>query len=240
MQIKILYDNQSVYPDINFGWGFSCLIGENVLFDTGEDAKALEHNIKNLNVDIRRIQHIVISHDHWDHTGGLWWLLERIPHAHVYISSHFTEDFQDRLKSTDADIIFSESQKEILKDIFVIGDMKGQHKKTSISEQAVVVKTEKGLFVVTGCAHPGIIDVVKRIKFLFPGEAIDLVLGGFHLLHSSKEEIEKVAEDFKSLGVKRAAPTHCTGDEAREIFQRIYRENYIPIGAGSVIELGVS
>ncbi|MDP8266912.1 MAG: MBL fold metallo-hydrolase [Candidatus Aceula meridiana] len=236
MQIKILYDNQSVYPDIKCGWGFSCLLGDNILFDTGEDAKAFEHNAKNLNVDTMRIQHVVISHDHWDHTGALWWLLEKIPEAFVYAGRNFSKDFQNQLGFTDADIIFPEGRQEIQQNIFVIGEMRGQYKKSNISEQAIVIKTNKGLFVITGCAHPGIIEVIKRIKSLFLGEPVDFVLGGFHLLHSPEEEIEKVVNEFKALGVKRVAPTHCSGDKAREIFQKVYRENYIPIGAGSVLE----
>jgi len=76
MQIKVLFNKDALNKKFHTGWG-SFLIGEKILFDTGERGDWLLENIESLKVDIDKIEVIVISHDHWDHTGGLWVLLEK-------------------------------------------------------------------------------------------------------------------------------------------------------------------
>ena len=72
MQIKVLFDKDALNKTLYAGWGVSFLIGESILFDTGENGEWLIHNIKQLKVDLNKLQAAVISHDHWDHTRGLW------------------------------------------------------------------------------------------------------------------------------------------------------------------------
>ena len=76
MKIKVLFNSKSAYISLRSGWGLSMLIGNNILFDTGESGAFLLHNMKELNIDLSAIDAVVISHEHWDHTGGLWDVLK--------------------------------------------------------------------------------------------------------------------------------------------------------------------
>jgi 7,8-dihydropterin-6-yl-methyl-4-(beta-D-ribofuranosyl)aminobenzene 5'-phosphate synthase len=106
----------------------------------------------------------------------------------------------------------------------------------SIVEESLALDTPQGLIVVTGCAHPGIVDIVRRSMELVPGE-IHLVMGGFHLGRLPREDVLDIIEEFKSMGVKKVAPTHCTGDMAIRLFREAYGEDFIEAGCGAVIEI---
>jgi 7,8-dihydropterin-6-yl-methyl-4-(beta-D-ribofuranosyl)aminobenzene 5'-phosphate synthase len=106
-----------------------------------------------------------------------------------------------------------------------------------IPEQALVIRTPQGLVVITGCAHPGIVPIVERAVEL-TGEPVDLVLGGFHLGDSSRTGITHILEEFQRLGVRRVAPSHCTGELAIRMFAEEYGDDFIPTGVGSVIVIG--
>ena len=95
----------------------------------------------------------------------------------------------------------------------------------------MIIVSKKGLIVITGCAHPGIVNIVKKAKEMFPQKNIYLVLGGFH--HPPK----KVVYELKKLKVEKVAPSHCSGDEIRELFKKEFKENFIEIGVGKIIKI---
>jgi 7,8-dihydropterin-6-yl-methyl-4-(beta-D-ribofuranosyl)aminobenzene 5'-phosphate synthase len=105
---------------------------------------------------------------------------------------------------------------------------------SAIIEQSLVIETSEGLVVITGCAHPGIVGIVSAAA---EGGDIGLVIGGFHLKDDSATEIDEVIADLQALGVKRVAPTHCTGDEARERFRAVFGDGFVPVGVGSVVRI---
>jgi 7,8-dihydropterin-6-yl-methyl-4-(beta-D-ribofuranosyl)aminobenzene 5'-phosphate synthase len=115
---------------------------------------------------------------------------------------------------------------EILPGIHTTGELG-----SSIREQALVVETEQGLVVVTGCAHPGVVEIVRRAKELVDGE-VALVMGGFHLGDASEEQIDNIIADFRELGVQQVAPSHCTGDIARNMFAEAFGDNCTLPGIG--------
>jgi 7,8-dihydropterin-6-yl-methyl-4-(beta-D-ribofuranosyl)aminobenzene 5'-phosphate synthase len=92
------------------------------------------------------------------------------------------------------------------------------------------------LIVITGCAHPGIIDIVKQAKTLLSKE-IFLVLGGFHLRDKNDAEIADIIQALQSLGVKYVGASHCTGDNAIRAFHNAFQGRAIRLGAGQVIRL---
>ena len=100
----------------------------------------------------------------------------------------------------------------------------------------MIIHTEKGLIVITGCAHPGIVRIVDKAKDLLKGDVL-LVMGGFHLGGESKGEIENIISSFRKLGVSYAGPCHCSGDAARQLFKEEYGENFISVGVGRVITM---
>jgi 7,8-dihydropterin-6-yl-methyl-4-(beta-D-ribofuranosyl)aminobenzene 5'-phosphate synthase len=99
-----------------------------------------------------------------------------------------------------------------------------------------MVRTDEGLVVVTGCAHPGIVEIVRRAKAL-SGDPFYLVLGGFHLGGKSRREMEGILSEFRRLGVRKVAPCHCTGEQAIRMFRQEYGEDYLQAGAGRVIRV---
>jgi 7,8-dihydropterin-6-yl-methyl-4-(beta-D-ribofuranosyl)aminobenzene 5'-phosphate synthase len=103
-----------------------------------------------------------------------------------------------------------------------------------IAEQSLVLNTKKGLVVMTGCAHPGIINMLREIRSSF-NKDIYMVFGGFHLMNKSEKEMETIISEMKALGVKKCGATHCTGEMQMKMFRDSFGDDYIELGAGNII-----
>lgn len=237
MRVKVIFNSGALDKNLYTGWGVSFLVDDKVLFDTGEKGFWLLENMKYLNVDIGIIEAVVISHDHWDHTGGLWEVLKRRKGLKVYACPHFSQEFKDKVKTLRGTLIESEKFAEIAKNIFVNGGIPGVYKGEYLPEQALVVKTKNGITVITGCSHPGIVKILEAVKKNFPQDKLYFVLGGFHLKDSSKAEIDSIVEKFKQMNVEKAGPTHCSGKEAEEMFKERYGSNFIRIKVGQILKV---
>jgi len=236
MQIKILFDSIASDNRFSTGWGVSYLVNGKVLFDTGERSDKLLRNMKNMGIALSDIEAIVISHDHWDHRGGLWGILKKNPELKVYTCPHFSKRFKNRVKSHGGQLIEIDKFTQVYKDIYTTGEIGGRYGGKYISEQALVLKTPKGISILTGCAHPGIIKIIENIKKNIPGD-IYLVAGGFHLTNKHKKTIKPIVDRFKRLGIKKTAPSHCTGKNARQIFKEEYNSNFIEVKVGQIVEV---
>src|SRR5712671_4285447 len=87
-RVTILYDAFSDNKAVTKDWGYSALVehnGKRILFDTGNDAAIFEHNVKALGVDLAKLDFVVISHRHADHTTGLRYVLKVNPNVTVYV-----------------------------------------------------------------------------------------------------------------------------------------------------------
>lgn len=203
VRLTIVYDNNTIRDNLKPDWGFSCLVetGEtNLLFDTGANGDILLHNMGALDVNPADIDAVVLSHDHFDHTGGLNSLLQVNPDIPVY-------------KPT-----FSPEPREFLPDIMTTGALG-----TRIKEQSLMLKTNKGLIVVTGCSHPGlenILDVARGFGSIYA------VIGGFH--------------GFNKLdalqNIPLIVPCHCTQQKQR--IAEVYQDAHCRCGAGKIIQIG--
>jgi 7,8-dihydropterin-6-yl-methyl-4-(beta-D-ribofuranosyl)aminobenzene 5'-phosphate synthase len=230
--ITIIYDNYPYQKELETDWGFACLIHgteKTILFDTGTNGSILLANMEKLNIDLKEIDTVVLSHIHTDHTGGLNNFLEKNSNVTIYLPISFPRSFKDSVASYGATIVEIDESLKICPDVFSTGQLG-----TSIKEQSLIIETNKGPIVITGCAHPGIVEIVKKAKEVV-NDDIYLVLGGFHLFDTNKSEIEKIISDFRDLKVSQAGPSHCSGDTARELFEQEYQKNYINIGVGSEI-----
>jgi 7,8-dihydropterin-6-yl-methyl-4-(beta-D-ribofuranosyl)aminobenzene 5'-phosphate synthase len=220
--IMVVYDNNPYAKGMETAWGFSCLVKgmeKTVLFDTGGDGRRLLSNMSRLGISPREIDAVVLSHIHGDHTGGLHALLAKNRQILTYLPESFPGSFfRGPMKVCDG--------------VYSTGELG-----TSPREQSLVVSTAKGLVIITGCAHPGIVRIVHTVKERFGGEVF-LVLGGFHLSASGREEIEAVIAGMKALGVRYVAPCHCTGDTARNIFMKAFGAGFIDTGVGKIIDTG--
>lgn len=237
MKIKVIFDKDALDKNLRTGWGVSFLVDDKILFDTGEEGEWLLKNIRFLEVDIKKIEAVVISHDHWDHTGGLWEILKGRKGLKVYACPGFSKEFKDRAKEAQAELIEAAKFTEISQNIFITGEIAGAYHGKYMPEQAVVLKTKNGLTIITGCAHPGVLKMAEEVKARFTGEPLYLVLGGFHLMESDERAIEIVAGNFKKIGIIKAGPTHCSGEAAESVFKRYYEGNFVSIKAGQGIEV---
>ncbi len=237
MKITILFDKEAKNKKLCTGWGVSFLIGENVLFDTGENSDWLLENMKQLRVDISDITKVVISHDHWDHTRGLWGLLRKKRGITVYACPGFSVEFKKEVGRSGGRLVEADRKAEIEKNIYVTGEIAGEYNGGYMPEQALVVKTGKGLTMATGCSHPGITRMVEEVRKGFPEEKIHGVFGGFHLMAKKPAEIRAIAKEFRRLKVEKAGPTHCSGRSAEEIFKDEFGGDCIIIRTGGVIDI---
>ncbi len=233
--IKVICDNYTTRDDLEASWGFSCLIryqGRTILFDTGSDSVVLEQNMARLGIDPAGLDLLMISHQHWDHTGGIYAILNANRNLRVFVPCSFSAHFKSDLKRYGAQIIEVQEAHEILPGFFTTGELEGL-----LPEQAALVRTSSGTLIITGCAHPGIVSIVETAKIILPKDEIALVMGGFHLLHYSDDDILQIIARFKDAGVRYAAASHCSGDRARNLFAREYGDHFIYLGAGSEIIL---
>ncbi len=237
MKIKILFDSQRLNKGFSTGWGVSFLIDERVLFDTGEKPVPLFINIENLAVKLPDIEAVVISHDHWDHTGGLWELLKKTPGLKVYACPHFSQKFKAKVNTFKGKLIELEKLTKIAENIFSTGEIGGTYKGKDMPEQSVVVKTDRGITLITGCAHPGIVKIVEIVKRDFPKETFYSVIGGLHLINDNRRTIKNIVERLRDTKIKKIGATHCSGKRAKRFFKREYENDAISIKVGQTLEV---
>jgi len=221
-----VYDNVEFDPKFKTGFGFACVVkfkNNTILFDTGGDSETLLTNLETAGIRPGSVSIVALSHIHGDHTGGLLGFLEKNSNVKVYVPVSFPSSFKNDIKKSGAELTEVTHPIKIANGVYSTGELG-----TWIKEQSLVINSDKGLIVITGCAHPGIVDIVKKVKALFKKD-IYLVMGGFH--HPSIE----VVREFKDLGVKKVAPSHCTGDEATKAFEKEYQKDYIKSGVGKII-----
>jgi len=234
-QLIIVYDNNISKKGLISAWGFSCAIilpQKFILFDTGGDPSILLKNLDEMNIHPEKIDSIILSHGHMDHLGGLPALLgiQERP-VTVYLLKSFPKSFKEEVVLSGADVKEIGVPMMIHTGIYTTGELG-----LSIKEQSLVLKTVKGLVIITGCAHPGIVEIVDHAKKLFK-EDVYLLIGGFHLTGKSTKEITAIVKQLDELNVKRVAPCHCSGNTARDLFKRHYGNNYIECGAGLICDI---
>ncbi len=234
LTVTVVYDNNPYSQGVGTAWGFSAHLAgteKTILFDTGGDGSLLLDNMEKLAIEPNSIDTVVLSHIHGDHTGGLGGFLEKNPGVTIYLPESFPKRFKVDAASCGARVVEVEQSLEICENVYSTGQLGGLRK-----EQSLVIRTDKGLIVITGCAHPGIVKVVKAVKDLLKDDIL-FVMGGFHLEWAGRGKIEKIISIFKQLGVRYAGPCHCSGERSRNLFEKRFGENYINIGAGKVITL---
>jgi 7,8-dihydropterin-6-yl-methyl-4-(beta-D-ribofuranosyl)aminobenzene 5'-phosphate synthase len=228
LSITILYDNNAYTPGLRTPWGFSAWAELNdrcILFDTGGDGDLLLENMRELKLDPQQIDVVVLSHAHGDHTSGLEALLHTGAKPQVYLPPSFSNDYKAYVAGFTEVVEVSPGQ-EISEGVYTTGEMEG-----NVPEQALVFAVEHGLVVLTGCAHPGIVQMVERAASMF-GKPVYMVLGGFHLGDRSREQVAAIVEAFRAMDVEKVAPCHCTGNRAMQVFREMYGEDFIDAGVG--------
>ncbi len=235
LTITVLYDNVAHDARLQTDWGFACLVEgleHPLLFDTGGKGNILLQNMRALGLDPQAVRTVVLSHAHGDHTGGLAAFLAENPDVAVYLLKSFPANIKDTVRRAGATLVEVTEAQEITAGAHTTGELGGQ-----IREQALALETSRGLVVITGCAHPGIVEMVRQAQAEVGGD-VYMALGGFHLRDANATQISTVIADLQALGVQRIAPSHCTGDAARRAFAEAFGDRYAPNGVGQVFVLG--
>lgn len=230
-RITLIYDDHALDQRLKPDHGFACLIeagGQRILFDTGADGPTLIYNMTLLGIDPRQIDTVVLSHEHADHTGGLTALLHLNRDLTVYIpagfSAGFTAGLRERARVNEVNDTATLAGGMRL---FVADSSRGV-------EQSLLIELPGRRALVTGCAHPGIVALVRRAQ---TWGRVDMIVGGFHLKDMSGDESAAVVEALRQLGVTTAAPAHCTGEKATWAFRATFASGFVLTGAGAVIDL---
>lgn len=232
--LTVMYDNNPSEQGLETAWGFSCLVEgaeQTLFFDAGGDGAVLVHNMERLGIRPADIDLVMLSHIHGDHVGGLPAFLAANHDVSLYIPASFSARFSEQVERAGAHVVNVRDAAQICDHVYSSGEVGRQ-----IREHALILRTEQGLIVITGCAHPGIVKIVQKAKSLL-NEDVLLVMGGFHVGGHGPRKLEQIVSDFRTLGVHYVGPCHCSGDAARQVFQKEYQDHFIPVGAGSVLTL---
>ena len=267
-RITILTDAFSRRADLKPDWGFSALIehqGLRILFDTGNDAVLFRHNVETLDVDLTRLDFVVISHRHGDHTDGLKYLLTLNPRVKVYVppDEHFggptppaffhrpVEDLPAHMRYFNGRVPASvphgspwnhantervEGVVSPRPGIRIVSNISRGPAFTETPELSLIIETPEGRVVVVGCSHPGIETILASIDV--GPQPIRLIVGGLHWVMADDQEIGRLAAALKDRWkVASVAPGHCTGEAGFSALQRLYGAHYVYAGLGTAIEL---
>lgn len=115
------------------------------------------------------------------------------------------------------------------------GQVKGDLMKDDISVVANVMG--KGLVIVTGCSHAGIVNIIQQSIKLTGTKKIHGIIGGFHLIEASEERIQKTALALKKFNPDWVYAGHCTGFRAQVELYNIFKERFSPLHTGMIVEV---
>jgi 7,8-dihydropterin-6-yl-methyl-4-(beta-D-ribofuranosyl)aminobenzene 5'-phosphate synthase len=268
-KVTILYDAFGESKELTKDWGFSALVehkGRRILFDTGNNAAIFEHNVKALGVDLTKLDFVVISHRHADHTAGLRYVLKVNPNVTVYVPADGANGFggapipatflraDESLPAKMRYFGGTEPEPFTSGKLYDTGNFVLVNQLTEVAPGIFLVPTvsqKKGTLEL-----PELTLAIKRPNGLLlvdgcshagieailqAASAVDprteIVFGGLHLVTTPVEEIDSLVENLKTKwNVQRIAPGHCTGEPAFARLKKAYGENYLYAGLGTKIE----
>lgn len=243
MKITVLFDEKAVSQKFKTGFGLSLLINDTVIFDTGSNGEALLHNLRILNVDTDKITTVVISHEHWDHTGGLVDLLSVTTNPNVYVCPGFSRELKKEIQKSGGKTHMTDGITKIAKNIYTTGEIFATNKNMPLYEQSLIVtKAHDRAALICGCSHYTLTDTIEDIKNTIVSYfnrivTLDTIIGGFHLRHETDASLESLNKKLFKQGINTIVPLHCCGDKANKYFQSNFSGTYNNHTVGSVFEI---
>jgi 7,8-dihydropterin-6-yl-methyl-4-(beta-D-ribofuranosyl)aminobenzene 5'-phosphate synthase len=267
-RITILFDAFGAASELRQDWGFSALVeydGRRILFDTGNDADIFAHNARVLGVDLTRLDAVVISHRHGDHTDGLHHLRRVNPGVRIYAPNdeyfggptpaaffrrpvpalpaqmrYFGGDVPAVIPHgspwKEFDVVRVDEAMEIAPGIRLVQNISPHRQFGETPELSLVIDTPQGQVLLVGCSHPGVERILESVRAR--EMPIHLLAGGLHLVTADDAEIDRLVSALHDdWRVERIAPGHCTGEVAFAALRRVYGGGYAFAGLGTVLEL---
>lgn len=218
--------------------------GHRILFDTGAHPDTVLKNARDLKIDLTNVPDVILSHNHADHTTGLITLKRDVGsnaliRAHVGegIFLNRGNDRLDKLRrdfeSDGGKFVVYNAPAEIFPGVWLTGPVPrkypernwsgagqivlpdGSKKEDNIPEDmSLVIDTDRGLVVISGCGHAGIINTLDYARLKVRTAPIHAAIGGFHLYQADDEKLKWTASKLREFGVQNFMGAHCTGIEA--------------------------
>ncbi len=205
-KITVIVDNEAE-PGLREAWGLSMLLTtpeKRILFDTGPSPDVLEYNARALGVDLSKIDVVVLSHEHGDHTGGLRAVLRANDAVAVYGAPGTPAQFP----------VFYPTP--IARGVVILKPLEGPPWETALA----VNVSGYGVVLLVGCCHPGVVRMVREAEETM-NAPVRLVIGGMHTAGLSLQECMEIVRELKRLGVEKIAPLHCSGDVMKEAVMKV-------------------
>jgi 7,8-dihydropterin-6-yl-methyl-4-(beta-D-ribofuranosyl)aminobenzene 5'-phosphate synthase len=265
----ILYDAFGRSPKLTKDWGFSTLVeyaGKRILFDTGNNAEIFAHNVEALGIDLKRLDFVVISHRHADHTSGLNYLTSINPEVKIYVPDEpfgafgrgVSNEFYRKNEALARDMRYFDGKPpailtagtpwptahfipintltQVAPGIYLVPTISQTPGTLELHELSLALQTPKGLVLIDGCSHAGVEKILQAAATLDPH--LRLLIGGLHLVKAPDQEVDRIAAALRDQWKLDAiAPGHCTGEPEFAALKKTFGSRYVYAGVGSVIDL---
>jgi 7,8-dihydropterin-6-yl-methyl-4-(beta-D-ribofuranosyl)aminobenzene 5'-phosphate synthase len=269
-RVTILYDAFSDNKAVKKDWGFSALVehdGKRILFDTGNNPEVFEHNVKALDIDLTKLDFVVVSHRHTDHASGLKYLLKINPGVTIYVPSDGANGFGGGELPP---AFFRPEPSLPAKMRYFDGGYPEHARAGKLYDTGRFVLVDKltevspGVFLVyTVSRNPRTLELPELTlaikgphglilvdgcshsgieEILQAASAVDshthIVFGGLHLVQTPVPDIDHLVDSLKNKwNLDEIAPGHCTGEPAFMRLQKAFGDRYLYAGVGTIIDL---
>jgi len=222
--------------------------------------------VKALGVDLKKIDFVIISHRHADHTSGLNYLLSVNPKVKIYVpdepwglfargvpNSFYRKDpslppemryyggnppemLEEGTPWPDGNFVPISTKTEVTPGFFIIPGVSSTSGTLELKELSLVIKAPKGGIVIVGCSHPGVEHILQEASTIDPH--ILILFGGLHQIQKADPEVARVATVLHDdVKLDRVAPGHCTGEPEFAALKKAFGDKYVYAGTGTVVDL---